>query len=171
MRRFLDSLYLVSGVLAAICMIGILVAITTSIVVRQIGVHIGGLNAYAGYWMAAAGFLALGYTLTRGEHIRVTLLLTALPEKGRRRLDIFALIVGCLIAANLCWFSFNLVYDSYIFNDRSTSDDATPLWIPQISMAVGTLIFLIAFIDITIQRIRGKEVFSSDEELELQQYE
>lgn len=171
MRRFLDGLYLTSGVVAALCMIGVLVAITTSIVVRQIGVHIGGLNAYAGYWMAAAGFLALAHTLTRGEHIRVSLLLSALPKKGRRRLDIFAMVVGCFIAANLCWFSFRLVYDSYIFNDVSTSDDATPLWIPQISMAVGTLIFFIAFIDITIQRIRGKDVLSSHDELELQQYE
>lgn len=170
MRRFLDGLYLTAGVLAALCMIGVLVAITTSIVVRQIGVHIGGLNAYAGYSMAGAGFLALAHTLTRGEHIRVTLLLSALPSKGRCWLDIFALIVGCLIAANLCWFSFSLVYDSYIFNDVSTSDDATPLWIPQISMAAGTLIFFIAFIDITIQRIQGKEIFGSDDP-EIQQYE
>jgi len=163
MRRFLDGLYAFAAFLAALSMIGVLVAVTTSIVVRQIGVHIGGLDAYAGYSMAACGFLALASTLMRGEHIRVTLLRSALPPKGRFRLDIFALLIGCAVAGNLCWFSFRLVYDSYIFNDISTSDDATPLWIPQISMAIGTLIFFIAFIDVTAQRLLGHDVLSAQD--------
>ena len=34
------------------------------------------------------------------------------------------------------------------FHDISTSNDATPLWLPQLSMAVGTAVILaIAFID------------------------
>lgn len=162
-RRLLNYLYAITGILAAISMVGVLVAVTASIVVRQIGVHIGGLDAYAGYSMAACGFLALAHTFIHGDHIRVTLLRSALPNKGRWGLDIFALLVGCAIVGNLCWFSCRLVYDSYIFNDVSTSDDATPLWIPQISMAVGTFIFFIAFIDLTIQRIKGEEIFSTDD--------
>src|SRR3546814_1837485 len=71
--------------------------------------------------MAAAGFLALAHTFKSGEHIRVTLLLSALPAKGSLRLDIFALLVACLIAGNLCWFSGKLVLDSYAYNDISTS--------------------------------------------------
>jgi len=155
MRKFLDSLYTLSGGLAAVFMIGVLVAITLSIATRQLGTHIGGLDAYAGYSMAAAGFLALAHTFKRGEHIRVTLLLAALPAKGRLRLDIFALVVACAIAANLAWFSIKLVMDSYAYQDISTGDDATPLWIPQISMALGTVIFLIAVVDETIRRMKG----------------
>src|SRR3546814_175785 len=133
MRRFLDKLYLVSGGLAAVFTVGVLVAVSMSIITRQLGVHIGGLDAYAGYSMAAAGFLALAHTFKSGEHIRVTLILSSLPAKGRMRLDLCALVIACIIAANLCWFSFKLVLDSYAYNDISTSDDATPLWIPQIS--------------------------------------
>ena len=155
MRRFLDGLYTLSGGLAAIFMVGVLVAITLSIVTRQLGTHIAGLDAYAGYSMAAAGFLALAHTFKRGEHIRVTLLLAALPAKGRVRLDIFALLIACAIAANLAWFSAKLVLDSYAYQDISTGDDATPLWIPQITMALGTLVFLISVIDETVRRMRG----------------
>lgn len=155
MRRFLDQLYRVSGGLAAVFTVGVLVCVTLSILARQIGIHIRGLDAYAGYSMATAGFLALAYTFKCNEHIRVTLLLSALSAQGRRRLDIFALLVGCLIAGNLSWFSFSLVVDSYLFNDISTSDDATPLWIPQLSMAFGTLIFFIALVDETCRRIKG----------------
>jgi TRAP-type C4-dicarboxylate transport system permease small subunit len=155
MRRFLDNLYLVSGALAAIFMVGVLVAVVMAIATRQLGVHIGGLDAYAGYSMAAAGFLALAHTFKSGEHIRVTLVLSALPSKGRMRLDIVALLIACAITANLCWFSGKLVLDSFSYNDISTGDDATPLWIPQIAMAVGTLIFFIAVLDETVRRLRG----------------
>ncbi|MFT0548282.1 TRAP transporter small permease [Allopusillimonas ginsengisoli] len=168
MRRFLDRLYLVSGGLAAVFMVALLVAILMLIVTRQIGVHIGGLDAYAGYFMAAAGFLALAHTFSRGEHIRVTLLLSALPAKGSVRLDIFALIVACAIAGNLAWFSCKLVLDSYAYNDISTGDDATPLWIPQIAMAIGTIIFFIAILDETIRRCKGIPPASENDE---QRYE
>src|SRR3546814_2978643 len=100
MRRFLDKLCLVSGGLAAVFTVGVLVAVVMSIVTRQLGVHIGGLDAYAGYSMAAAGFLALAHTFKSGEHIRVTLILSSLPAKGRMRLDLCALVIACIIAAN-----------------------------------------------------------------------
>lgn len=155
MRRWLDTLYAAAGVLAAVFMIGVLVCIGLAIVTRQMAIHIPGLDAYAGYCMAAAGFLALAHTLKKGEHIRVTLLLASLPEKQRTRLDAFALIIGTLIAANLAWFSCKLVLDSHAFSDISTGEDATPLWIPQLSMAVGTVIFFVALLDTTLTRLRG----------------
>lgn len=155
MRRFLDTLYSISGGLAALFMIGVLLAVVLSITTRQVGVHIGGLDAYAGYSMAAAGFLALAHTFKKGEHIRVNLILNSLPGKGRRRLDIFALLMACLIAGNLAAYSAKLVFDSYTYNDISTGNDATPLWIPQIAMAFGTLVFFIAVADETVRRLRG----------------
>ena len=63
--------------------------------------------------MAAAGFLALASTFKHGEHIRVTLLLNSLSPAGSRRLDIFALAVGCLLAAAFAFFSVKLTYDSW----------------------------------------------------------
>ncbi|NYT36624.1 TRAP transporter small permease [Allopusillimonas soli] len=163
MRLFLDRLYMLAGGLAAVFMVGVLVAITLSIATRQLGIHIAGLDAYAGYSMAAAGFLALAHTFKQGEHIRVTLLLSALPARGSLRLDIFALVVACLISADLAWYSVKLVIDSHSFHDISTGEDATPLWIPQIAMALGTVIFLIAVIDETILRLRGVPESSAKE--------
>jgi hypothetical protein len=40
------------------------------------------------------------------------------------------------------------------------------LWIPQIGMAVGTLVLLIAFIDELVLELRGKRIpYQSDESL------
>ena len=106
--------------------------------------------------MAAAGFLALAHTLKRGEHIRVTLLINALRGKSRKALEVWALAIALLLAALFAFYSCRLVWQSYTFNDISTSNDATPLWIPQLSMAWGTLVLAIAFLDELVLELRGQ---------------
>mgnify|MGYP001147819957 CR=1 FL=1 len=59
MRRALDALYDGAAWLAALFMIGLLGMVLLSIVSRQLHFHVPGTDAYAGYLMAAAGFLAL----------------------------------------------------------------------------------------------------------------
>ncbi|WP_459614166.1 TRAP transporter small permease [Bordetella sp. 2513F-2] len=155
MRRFLDTLYGAAGALAGLCTVGVLLAVLASILSRPLALNIPGTDAYAGYFMAAAGFLALASTFKHGEHIRVTLLLNSLPAAGSRRLDIFALAVGTVLAAAFAFFSIKLAHDSWLYNDVSTSNDATPLWIPQLAMGVGTVLFFVALLDELVRRIRG----------------
>jgi len=78
----------------------LLAMVLLSIVSRQIGFNVPGVDAYAGYMMAGAGFLALAHTLKRGEHIRVTLLLSALHGGARRAFEIFENAPGVLITSN-----------------------------------------------------------------------
>jgi TRAP-type C4-dicarboxylate transport system permease small subunit len=106
--------------------------------------------------MAACGFLALAHTLRRGEHIRVTLLLQQLPQRAGRVLEMLSHGIGVILAAFLAWFSARLVWQSRMFNDISTSNDATPLWIPQLAMAAGSAILLLAVIDQTIEVVRRR---------------
>ena len=51
-----------------------------------------------------------------------------------------------------------LAFQSWQFNDISTGNDATPLWIPQLAMAAGTLVLLIAFVDELVLEWRGRRV-------------
>ena len=164
MRRFLDGLYSAAEFLAAVSLIGVLLTVLLSIVSRQFSFHVSGLDAYAGYLMASAGFFALASTLRHGEHIRVTILLNALSPAGQRRLDIGAMVVGLAVAITLAFFSSKLVMDSFTFNDISTSNDATPLWIPQLSMAAGNILFVIAFVDLLVARIRGQGLLIDSQE-------
>src|SRR5437764_13902836 len=130
--RALDQLYGASAALAAVAMVLLLVMVLLSIVSRQVGFNIAGIDAYAGYLMAAAGFLALAHTLKRGEHIRVTLLLASLRGRARRALEIWALAAATLLAALFAAYSCKLAFQSHAFHDISTSNDATPLWLPQL---------------------------------------
>jgi TRAP-type C4-dicarboxylate transport system permease small subunit len=155
-RRFLDALYDGAAALAAVFMVLLLVMVLLSILGRQLHFHLPGTDAYAGYMMAAAGFLALAHTLKRGEHIRVTLLLSALPSGARRGMELLAHGVAVALSGLLAFYAARLAWQSRAFNDISTGNDATPLWIPQLGMAVGTLILCIAFIDEFVLEWQGR---------------
>jgi len=156
MRRLLDFLYDGAAWLAALSMIGVLVMVLLSITSRQFGFHVPGTDAYAGYSMAAAGFLALAHTLKRNEHIRVTLLLGRFGPRGRHALEMWALSAAIGLSGLFAYYSVRLAWVSRSINDMSTSNDATPLWIPQLAMAVGTVILFIAFVDDWVLELRGK---------------
>ncbi len=164
MRRILDWLYDTAAWLAALAMIGILIWVLLSIASRQLGFNIPGTDAYAGYSMAAAGFLALAHTLKRNEHIRVTLLIGRLEGAAGRALRIWALTAAVLLAALFAYYSVRLSWQSHVINDVSTGNDATPLWIPQLTMAIGTVVLLVAFIDEWVLELRGRRVETSLEE-------
>jgi TRAP-type C4-dicarboxylate transport system permease small subunit len=164
MRRLLDGLYDAAAWLAAISMVGVLAMVLLSIVSRQFGFHVAGTDAYAGYSMAGAGFLALAHTLKRNEHIRVTLILGRLKGRARHALEMWALSAGIGLAALFAFYSVRLAWVSHQIHDISTSNDATPLWIPQLAMAAGTVILLIALIDEWVLELRGQRKTADSEE-------
>lgn len=165
MRRLLDALYDGAAALAALCLVMTLLAVLGSIVDRYITLPIKGLDMYAGYFMASAGFLSLAHTLTRGEHIRVSLLLNRLGPKGSHWMELWSYSVALLLAGALAFYSARLVWQSWDFNDISTGNDATPLWMPQIGMAAGTLLLWIALLDGWLQTLRGRALQSQPDEL------
>jgi TRAP-type C4-dicarboxylate transport system permease small subunit len=164
LRRGLDALYDGAAALAAMCMVGLLVMVLLSVAGRQLHFNVPGTDAYAGYLMAAAGFLALAHTLKRGEHIRVTLLLSALQGRAKHAMEIWALAAAAALALLSAYYSARLAWQSHAFNDISTGNDATPLWIPQLAMAVGTAILAIAFVDELVLELRGQRVVVVSEE-------
>ncbi|MGY4830176.1 TRAP transporter small permease [Sphaerotilaceae bacterium SBD11-9] len=165
MRRSLDHLYDASAALAGLCMVGLLCMVLVSITSRQLHINVPGTDSYAGYLMAAAGFLALAHTLKRGEHIRVTLVISALPPRWKHRLELWALSAATALAALFAGYSCKLAWQSRAFNDVSTGIDATPLWIPQLSMAVGTVILFVAFVDELVLEASGRRAAPPSAEL------
>ena len=164
MRKWLDRLYLASAWLAGLCMVGVLAMVALTIASRLFGFSATGSDAYAGYATAGAGFMALASTLKRGEHIRVTLLLGALKGRAHKALEVLALSIATLLAGFLAFYSVHLAWQSWEINDISVGIDATPLWIPQILMAMGTVIFFIAFADELVLELMGKRVAPNQED-------
>ena len=91
--------------LAALFMVGLLIMVLLSVISRLMHFHVPGTDAYAGYLMAGAGFLALAHTLKKGEHIRVTLLLSSLNGGAKRGMEIWALSAASALAALSAFYS------------------------------------------------------------------
>ena len=163
-RRALDALYDAAGILAALFMVGTLAMVLAGIGSRLTGWFVPGTDAYAGYCMAAAGFLALAHTFRRGEHIRVTLVMEHVGQKARRGLELWSLAAACVLGAAFAFYSAKLAWQSWDFNDISTGNDATPLWIPQLTMAFGSLVFAIALVDALVLEWKGKRAHATPAE-------
>jgi TRAP-type C4-dicarboxylate transport system permease small subunit len=162
-RRLLNALYDTTAVLAAVAMVALLIAVLLSVAGRQFGFNVPGIDSYAGFLLAAAGFLSLAHTLKRGEHIRVTLLLNA-AGRWERALEVWTLLAGAMLAGLFAFYSAKLAWQSHEFNDVSTGNDATPLWIPQLSMALGAIVLFIALVDELVLELQGKRVKPVSEE-------
>jgi TRAP-type C4-dicarboxylate transport system permease small subunit len=132
----LDSLYLYCGYLAAFFLACIFLTTILQVASRIIGVNISGLTDYAGYFMAASAFLAL----------RIELFMSMMG-RFRRYAEWFSFIVSAAIAIWLSYFSWSMVYWSRKLNDISQGLDATPIWIPQLSMAFGLTMLALCVID------------------------
>lgn len=161
MSKLLAGLYRLLGALACVALAAAFGLVALGVIVRQTGWDIQGLDGYAGYAIAAALFLALPATFQRGEHIRVTLGLERLPPKGRAALELWSLVAGLLLSAFMAFYAVRLVWVSYITHDVSPAMDATPLWIPQLAMALGCIGLALALLDALCSRWSGKLFFAA----------
>lgn len=164
MDRYLKSFYLLLLLASATFMVGTFVIVVLGIVSRLIEVNISGLDAYAGYSIAAALFLALPSALQQGDHIRVTLLLDRFSPRVKGIFEWWCLILAGILAIYIAWFSIRFVMMSYTLGDVSMSADATPLWIPQLAMALGCVGFAISFFHAMVLRIKGQEFIQTSNE-------
>ncbi len=165
MRSPLELLYKACGWVAGFFLVALLVTILLSILGRQFNFYIRGIDAYAGYCMGAATFLALAHTFAHGEHIRVTLILRRFTGPLRRGLELWSIALGIVIGGLFAAYSIKMVWWSLKFNDISTSNDATPLWIPQLGMAIGTSVLFIALVEEFVLVMRGKPLDDTPAEL------
>ena len=162
MRRTLDQLYRVSGGVAA-GLIALICLLVTVQVVFNLITKFGGTSVnltipsyadFAGYFLAASSFLALAYTLTRGGHIRVTLIIGKISGTKRLVAEVVALILAAAVAIFMTYFMIRLTLDSHRFGDLSPGIVAIPTWIPQSFVAVGLLILSVSLVDMLIQTVR-----------------
>ena len=112
LRRGLDALYDGAGIVAAVCLVALLVVIVMQMAARWASVEFPGSTQYAGYLMASSSFLAFAHALNRGAHIRVNLFVKAL---GRHRFwgELWCFGVGSAASCYLAYYAVRFVYWSH----------------------------------------------------------
>lgn len=155
MRPMLDKLYGLSGLLAGgfLALIGVLVI--AQVFGRFFGVMIPSSDDFARLSMAASSFLALAYTMRRGAHIRVNLLIDRLSPGPARAVEIFCLLCGTVLMGFFSYYCIDMVRDGILFPDYTIGLIPIPKWIPQIGMTIGIILLFISFVDDLLSTLKG----------------
>ena len=147
MRKFLDTLYLVAGGIAALCVCAICALMIGQSVLREFGVKTGAVNDVVAWLCAAAAFLAMAHAFKHGDFVRVTLLLEKLAPKPRHLFELVSLSCAAVAVGYLAWSATLFTYESHVFKDVAGGLLPMPMWIPQLSFLIGAWLFFIAVVD------------------------
>ena len=157
MRRFLDRLYAASGALAALCVFLICALMLAQAFARGLGGQIRGTDDIVSWLCAAAAFFALGHTFRHGELVRVGLLISRLPPRGRWVAEIVALSITSAMVAYMLWAVTRFVYESWKFKEVAQGLIKVPIWIPQTTFVLGIVIFFVAILDELVVVLRKEK--------------
>lgn len=142
---------------------GIFTGVLIALVAAMIGFYVLNRATFGFKWlfveewtslaMVAISYLGLGYTLRRGRHIYVDVVLRTLSERKQLVCGVIAsvvcmLVIGCMLERSLDLLSYNFARDV-----RSTGPLRTPLWIPTLAMNVGLFVCLIDFVFFFFDRL------------------
>jgi TRAP-type C4-dicarboxylate transport system permease small subunit len=147
MRKFLDRLYILSGALGATFILLIAVLMIAQSVLREVGVRTGAVNDVVSWFCAAASFFAMPHAFKHGDFVRVTLVLERLNPTARRYFELVCLFIACISVAYLAYWANKFTYESFLFNEKAQGLLPIPIWIPQSSFALGSILLLVAMID------------------------
>jgi C4-dicarboxylate transporter, DctQ subunit len=141
---------------ASACVAAATALVLAEIVARKLfGTSLDFAWEYAAYLCAMAFLLGAGHALATGAHVRVQLVLDALPPRGRRALDIVATIGTVLIAAYFAWAVGKLAWNAFAEGTRSFLPSNSPLYPFQAAFALGALLLALQAVARLMRLIRN----------------
>lgn len=156
LRGALDRLYVGAAVLGAACIALICGLMIFQSVGRQLGYPTGAINDVVSWLCAAAAFLTMAHAFKHGDFVRVTLLLEKLPAAARRRCELACLAIATVALGYLAFWACRFTYQSWEIKEVAQGLWAVPIWIPQLSFAFGSVLFLVAALDELVLVVLGE---------------
>lgn len=111
---------------------------------------------YAIFLQATVLFAGSGWALRQGAHIRVSVLMLALPGTARRVLDLAGTAFALGILGFAAWALVQQWLRSLDLGSRSFYPMQTPLWIPQGIVTLGVCLLLLAFAARLVRLLRNE---------------
>lgn len=143
--------------LGAICLASIAGVMLLQAGMREAGLLLRGADDIVSWLCAASAFLALGYTFREGELIRVSLLVEKLPAGARRSAETACLVAALLVIGYATWAVSAFVYESWQLGELAQGLLQIPIWMPQMSLVFGLLVFLVAVLDELLAHLAGRK--------------
>ena len=124
-----------------------------------------GIDELGGFVLAISAAIGASYTMALRGHTRVDVFLVRMPKRVQAGLNALATVSMAAFASFAAWRGIAVLQDTIEYGSVSPNLQQ-PLWIPQLSMALGTVILAIALVDELVLELTGKRIeISSDEPL------
>lgn len=148
-------------------MAGVLLVAMTAYTLVEIALRLLGRPSnvvveFVGYGLAGMTFLAASSTMRDGGMVRVALLLSRMPPKVRRVLDLFCLLCGIATIGTAAWFVGEHMLQSY---DRGYETDSLvplPAWLPPLPLLLGLVAFVLDMLLHLVLVARGEVKLADD---------
>ena len=155
LRRTLDGLYLAGGVLGALALVAIALLILGNVLGRQLGMVVPSADDLTAFAVAGSAILPLAYTFRHGAHIRVDLVIGRFRGAARTAAEVVVLAIAFAMVAFFAYATFDQMTDSYEFEEVSQGMLGIPLWMPQLALPVGAVLFAVALLDDLVVVLAG----------------
>jgi TRAP-type C4-dicarboxylate transport system permease small subunit len=135
----------VSIALCGAMLVAMVLLVASDVICRSVfGFDLEVTEELAGYMLVAFSFLSLAGCAAHGAYHRVEMLTGRLSQPMRHRLNIVFMITSLGLALVLDYELTELVLSSYTDDVVAPTLLATPLWIPQLSLPIGTSLLCVA---------------------------
>ena len=155
LRRTLDALYLAGGVFGAASLAAIAGLILAGVLARQVGATVPSADDMTSYAVVGSALLPLAYTFRHAAHIRVDLIIGRFRGGARRVMEVAVLLLSLAMVGFFAYASFDQMTDSLEFGEVSQGILKIPLWLPQLSMPIGAVLFALALLDDLVVVLAG----------------
>jgi TRAP-type C4-dicarboxylate transport system permease small subunit len=129
MRAIYHRLMQACGALAALSIGAVALLVTFDVVARNLGLaNLPWVVEVSEYSLPLATFLAAPWLLYRNEHVRLDMVLTALPRRAARLLDRLADLVGIAVSLVFVWYGVRVIADSRALGSMVFKTLVFPEW-------------------------------------------
>ena len=113
---------------------------------------------YTGYLLVLVTFVSLAQILKKDRHIKITLIISRLPQTCQKILDIFLPILALSVVVYMTFWSFDLFISSLQEMETAETVTATPLFIPKFFVPIGLCLFALQFVAHITERVKKLKV-------------
>lgn len=140
----IEALSKAGGYISGLFMILIVLLIVVEIVARTV------FNAstlisdeYSAYFFVAVVMSGLAFSMKEGAHIRISIVRSRLSQQGQRILDLVVLLIALILSCFALYHAILMTYDVWDLGMTADSISETPIFIPQLVIPVGLLLFIL----------------------------
>lgn len=164
LQRAADLASLAGAWLAGLCIVGLTLLVLIDTIMAFISRYVPAFPSgtgigweYSAYLMGAAFLLGSGMTLRAGLQLRVELLLSVGGGRFVRVIESMAALLGCVVTVPLTVWLAQFAHRTWTYGEVS-QDSFTPLWIPQLVLAIGAGILAFQMVARLFTTLAGQPV-------------